>query len=227
RGWSKVVSIGAREDEAGSWKSTSSDWKVSHLRPDVWTGFFLVSINQFPSYLAEAVVSNELSICVDPGTLTHVEIKYYDGRNWESSYNQTGIASCSQDRGWSKGVSIGAREDGAGSWKSTSSDRKVSHLSHQIHPGEATISNQCFHDGIGYGNALRRMSLQETKHTFCKFCGITSFYVPRSNPDGFSITVSCVDPGTLTHVEIKHFDGQNWERSYNQTFASCSQGAGS
>ncbi|KAJ6684211.1 MSS4-LIKE PROTEIN-RELATED [Salix viminalis] len=29
-------------------------------------------------------------------TLTHVEIKHYDGRNWESSYNQTGIASCSQ-----------------------------------------------------------------------------------------------------------------------------------
>jgi len=64
------------------------------------------------------------------------------------------------------------------------------------------------------------------KHTFCKFCGITSFYVPRSHPDGVSITYRCVDPGTLTHVEIKHFDGQNWERSYNQTFASCSQGAG-
>jgi hypothetical protein len=64
------------------------------------------------------------------------------------------------------------------------------------------------------------------KHTFCKFCGITSFYVPRSNPDGVSITYRCVDPGTLTHVEIKNFDGQNWERSYNETFASCSQGAG-
>jgi hypothetical protein len=64
------------------------------------------------------------------------------------------------------------------------------------------------------------------KHTFCKFCGITSFYVPRANPDGFSITLRCVDPGTLTHVEIKNFDGQNWERSYNQAFASSSQGAG-
>jgi hypothetical protein len=37
---------------------------------------------------------------VDPGTLTHVEIKHYDGRNWESSYNQTGIASCSQGTDW-------------------------------------------------------------------------------------------------------------------------------
>ncbi|PWZ36716.1 Centromere protein V [Zea mays] len=33
------------------------------------------------------------------------------------------------------------------------------------------------------------------KHTFCKTCGITSFYTPRSNPDGVAITVACVDPG--------------------------------
>ncbi|KAG6515608.1 hypothetical protein ZIOFF_026037 [Zingiber officinale] len=40
------------------------------------------------------------------------------------------------------------------------------------------------------------------KHTFCKLCGITSFYFPRSNPDGVAVTVSCVDPGTIIHVEI-------------------------
>lgn len=33
---------------------------------------------------------------MDPGTLSHVEIKQYDGRNWESSYGQTEIASCSK-----------------------------------------------------------------------------------------------------------------------------------
>ncbi|MCL7029821.1 hypothetical protein MKW94_028325, partial [Papaver nudicaule] len=49
------------------------------------------------------------------------------------------------------------------------------------------------------------------KHTFCKVCGITSFYTPRSNPDGIAVTVNCVDPGTLTHVEIKQFDGRNWD----------------
>lgn len=62
------------------------------------------------------------------------------------------------------------------------------------------------------------------KHTFCKVCGITSFYTPRSNPDGVSVTFRCVDPGTLTHVEIKQFDGQNWEDSYNLTgISSCSK----
>ncbi|XP_077236015.1 carbon-sulfur lyase [Tasmannia lanceolata] len=55
------------------------------------------------------------------------------------------------------------------------------------------------------------------KHTFCKVCGITSFYFPRSNPDGVSVSVACVDPGTLADVEIKHFDGRNWEKSYEQS----------
>ncbi|KAK7285270.1 hypothetical protein RJT34_20035 [Clitoria ternatea] len=58
---------------------------------------------------------------------------------------------------------------------------------------------------------------QNAKHTFCKICGITSFYYPRSNPDGVAVTFRCVDPGTLTHIEIRHFDGKNWDSSYNQT----------
>ena len=62
------------------------------------------------------------------------------------------------------------------------------------------------------------------KHTFCKICGITSFYVPRSNQDGISVTFMCVDQGTITHVEIKNFDGKNWESSYGETgIASCSK----
>ncbi|KAL5811826.1 hypothetical protein ACOSQ3_026776 [Xanthoceras sorbifolium] len=61
------------------------------------------------------------------------------------------------------------------------------------------------------------------KHTFCKVCGITSFYIPRSNLDGIAVTFRCVDTGTVSHVEIKQFDGRNWESSYNQSgIASCS-----
>ncbi|XP_062111458.1 uncharacterized protein LOC133822971 [Humulus lupulus] len=55
------------------------------------------------------------------------------------------------------------------------------------------------------------------KHTFCKVCGITSFYYPRSNPDGVAVTFKCVDPGTLLHVEVISYDGKNWESSYAQT----------
>ncbi|CAH8381475.1 unnamed protein product [Eruca vesicaria subsp. sativa] len=64
------------------------------------------------------------------------------------------------------------------------------------------------------------------KHTFCKVCGITSFYIPRSNPDGVSVTVKCVKAGTLEHVEIRSYDGVNWERSHKETgIASSSKEA--
>ncbi|KAK8933567.1 hypothetical protein KSP39_PZI015460 [Platanthera zijinensis] len=59
------------------------------------------------------------------------------------------------------------------------------------------------------------------KHKFCKICGITSFYVPRSNPDGVAVTVKCVDVGTLSHVEYRMFDGRNWEKSYENTSISA------
>ncbi|XP_058787467.1 uncharacterized protein LOC131661845 [Vicia villosa] len=62
------------------------------------------------------------------------------------------------------------------------------------------------------------------KHTFCKICGITSFYYPRSNPEGVAVTIRCVDHGTMTIHENKNFDGRNWERSYNESgIASCSK----
>lgn len=49
------------------------------------------------------------------------------------------------------------------------------------------------------------------QHYFCKICGIKSFYVPRSNPDGFSININCVDQSTFTHITYEDLDGQNWE----------------
>ena len=49
------------------------------------------------------------------------------------------------------------------------------------------------------------------KHYFCKVCGISSFYVPRSDPDGYGIAVNCLDPGTLEDVQLHPCDGQNWE----------------
>ena len=51
------------------------------------------------------------------------------------------------------------------------------------------------------------------KHHFCRHCGTKSFYVPRSNPDGFSVNARCIDAGTLEHIEVLPFDGRNWEQS--------------
>lgn len=49
------------------------------------------------------------------------------------------------------------------------------------------------------------------RHLFCSRCGIKSFYVPRSNPDGFSINVNCLDPDTTGEFRVRDFDGRNWE----------------
>ena len=51
------------------------------------------------------------------------------------------------------------------------------------------------------------------KHSFCQVCGVKSFYVPRSNPDGFSVNLRCLDRVTIRSVKILPFDGQNWEAS--------------
>ena len=51
------------------------------------------------------------------------------------------------------------------------------------------------------------------RHFFCSYCGIKSFYVPRSHPEGISVNARCIDAGTVESSEIKPFDGQNWEES--------------
>jgi len=53
----------------------------------------------------------------------------------------------------------------------------------------------------------------EAKHLFCKTCGIKSFYIPRSNPDGYSINLRCVDQSLFDKITIELFDGKNWEQN--------------
>ena len=49
------------------------------------------------------------------------------------------------------------------------------------------------------------------RHRFCGVCGIKSFYVPRSNPDGIDVNLRCLDEGTLASLRIEAFDGREWE----------------
>jgi hypothetical protein len=52
------------------------------------------------------------------------------------------------------------------------------------------------------------------KHSFCSVCGIKSFYVPRSHPDGYSINARCLDSVTIEEMTVQPFNGREWERSY-------------
>jgi hypothetical protein len=64
--------------------------------------------------------------------------------------------------------------------------------------GEEVLTTYTFNTGVA-------------QHRFCRVCGIKSFYIPRSNPDGVSVNVRCLDPETVALVRITDFDGRNWE----------------
>jgi hypothetical protein len=64
--------------------------------------------------------------------------------------------------------------------------------------GEDTLTAYTFNTGVA-------------RHLFCKVCGIKSFYVPRSNPDGYSVNVRCLESTGISNIKIKPFDGRRWE----------------
>jgi hypothetical protein len=58
-----------------------------------------------------------------------------------------------------------------------------------------------------------RFNTGTARHLFCSVCGVKSFYVPRSHPDGYSVNVRCLDGQPFAGVEPQPFDGQHWEQS--------------
>jgi hypothetical protein len=64
--------------------------------------------------------------------------------------------------------------------------------------GEDAISTYTFGTGVA-------------KHTFCRHCGIHSFYTPRSMPDGISVNVRCLEGVDLASLHPNVFDGLHWE----------------
>jgi len=58
-----------------------------------------------------------------------------------------------------------------------------------------------------------RFNTGVAKHTFCRHCGIHSFYTPRSAPDGISVNVRCLDGVDFAAVRPNPFDGMHWEEA--------------
>jgi hypothetical protein len=50
------------------------------------------------------------------------------------------------------------------------------------------------------------------KHYFCSTCGVKSFYIPRSHPNGVSVNVRCIDSDTIESMSVKPFNGREWEK---------------
>jgi hypothetical protein len=64
--------------------------------------------------------------------------------------------------------------------------------------GEDALTRYVFNTGVA-------------QHLFCKRCGVKSFYRPRSNPDGWSVNLRCLDDPDGVEARLASFDGRNWE----------------
>jgi hypothetical protein len=58
-----------------------------------------------------------------------------------------------------------------------------------------------------------RFNTGVAEHTFCRYCGIHPFYVPRSDPDKIDINVRCLDGIDVAALSLDTFDGRNWEQA--------------
>ena len=66
--------------------------------------------------------------------------------------------------------------------------------------------------------SLYLFNTKTAKHYFCKCCGVSPFYRPRSNPDGYAITLACVVPQEqIVSFEKRFFDGSNWENFWGNS----------
>jgi hypothetical protein len=64
------------------------------------------------------------------------------------------------------------------------------------------------------GDALSTYTFNSgvAKHFFCSTCGVKSFYIPRSHPDGISVNARCVDQGSIESMTVQPFDGHDWDK---------------
>jgi hypothetical protein len=58
-----------------------------------------------------------------------------------------------------------------------------------------------------------RFNTGAARHRFCKVCGVKSFYVPRSHPDGYSVNARCLDAGTVQAMQVSLFDDARREEA--------------
>lgn len=79
----------------------------------------------------------------------------------------------------------------------------VPHSRFRLLSGKDALTTYTFNTGVA-------------QHHFCSRCGIKSWYVPRSHPDGVSVNARCLDSDTIEGLVVERFDGRNWEQNISQ-----------
>ena len=61
--------------------------------------------------------------------------------------------------------------------------------------------------------SLYQFNTGAARHYFCRVCGVSPHYIPRSHPDGVDVNMRCLDQIDLEKVRLEQFDGRNWENN--------------
>lgn len=102
-------------------------------------------------------------------------------------------------------------------WDCNCSDCRLRRNAHfVVRRSDLTCNTELNDDSHGVSSSLTeyRWGTGKAGHYFCSICGISPFYVPRSNPDGYAITFACLDgddDNIIDNVEVRRFDGLHWE----------------
>jgi hypothetical protein len=58
-----------------------------------------------------------------------------------------------------------------------------------------------------------RFGTRAAAHYFCPVCGVSAFYVPRSDPDKIDVNLRCVADIDLAALPVEEFAGRSWEEA--------------
>jgi hypothetical protein len=58
-----------------------------------------------------------------------------------------------------------------------------------------------------------QFNTKTAKHYFCRYCGIHSYYIPRSHPHKIDVNVRCLEGVDLASLTVEPFNGREWEKN--------------
>lgn len=105
-------------------------------------------------------------------------------------------------------------------WDCNCSDCNQRKNIHFVVPANKLCLSEEMTESLQDATILYTWGTKTAQRRFCKTCGILPFYTPRSNASdgGYGVTLACVDFGNNgPQVEIRKFDGVNWEKSFRET----------